>query len=75
VTKIVLVPDLFACCFGQPPQLQHTAIIICPPGKSVSYFPEEINVIGELKVAEVRDEGYVTHIFEVKAGSIRPAAK
>lgn len=75
VTKFVLVPDLFACCFGQPPQIQHTAVVVCPPGKAVSYFPEEINVTGELTVGEVRDEGYVTHLFEVKASSIRPVAK
>lgn len=75
VTKFVLVADLFACCFGQPPQLQHTAVVLCPPGKAVQYYPEEINVTGELTVAEVRDEGYVTHIFELKATSIRPVPK
>ena len=75
VSKFVLVPDLFACCFGQPPQLQHTAVVVCPPGKAVSYFADEITVTGELTVAEVRDEGYVMHLFEVKAASIRPAAK
>lgn len=75
VTKFVLVADLFSCCFGQPPQLQHTVVVTCPQGKEVQYYPEEINVTGQLTVAEVRDEGYVTHIFEVKASSIRPAAK
>lgn len=75
VTKFVLVADLFACCFGQPPQLQHTAVVLCPEGKSVQYYPEEINVTGEIHVAEVRDEGYVTHIFEIKATSIRPVPK
>lgn len=75
VTQFVLVADLFSCCFGQPPQLQHTAVVICPEGKAVQYYPEEINVTGELNVREVRDEGYVTHIFELKASSIRPAAK
>lgn len=75
VTKFVLVADLFSCCFGQPPQLQHTAVVICPEGKAVQYYPEEINVTGELTVGEVRDEGYVTHIFEVKASSIRPVPK
>jgi hypothetical protein len=75
VTKFVLVADLFSCCFGQPPQLQHTAVVICPEGKAVQYYPEEINVTGELTVAEVRDEGYVTHIFELKASSIRPVPK
>jgi hypothetical protein len=24
ITSFALVPSLFACCFGQPPQVQHT---------------------------------------------------
>ena len=44
VTQFALVPDLFACCFGQPPQVQHTVIANCPPGKAVSYYPDELVV-------------------------------
>lgn len=72
ITKFVLVPDLFACCFGQPPELQHTAIVVCPPGKAVSYFPDKISVQGKLVVDEKREDGFVIAIFEVSASSIRP---
>lgn len=75
ITKFVLVPDLFACCFGQPPQLQHTVVVVCPEGKAVSYFPDRISVQGTLKVGEKREEGYVLSIFEVGASSIRPVVK
>lgn len=75
ISRFVLVPDLFACCFGQPPQLQHTAVVVCPEGKAVSYFPDRIVVQGVLKVGEKREEGYVLSIFEVKATSIRPVVK
>jgi hypothetical protein len=75
ITQFVLVPDLFACCFGQPPQLQHTVVVVCPPGKAVSYFPERISVQGVLKVGEKREEGYVLSIFELGATSIRPVVK
>jgi len=52
ITQFALVPDLFACCFGQPPQLQHTIIANCPKGKAVGYYPEELTVEGTLKVQE-----------------------
>jgi hypothetical protein len=75
ITQFALVPDLFACCFGQPPQLQHTVIVNCPKGKAVSYYPDEITVEGTLKVAEKRDEGFIVSIFEVEVSSVKPSAK
>ena len=75
ISKFVLVPDLFGCCFGQPPQVQHTCVVTCPAGKAVTYFADEINVTGTLKVAERKDEGFITSIFEVTADSIRPSGK
>ncbi len=72
ITRFQLVPDRFACCFGQPPQIQHTSMVSCPAGKSVKYFPDMVWVEGTLKVGEQRDEGFVLAIFEVTANSIRP---
>jgi hypothetical protein len=75
IKQFVLVPDLFACCFGQPPQVQHSIIVACPPGKAVSYFPEQIQVEGKLKVEEKKDDGFIVSIFEVTCTSVKPAAK
>ena len=57
ITKFALVPDLFACCFGQPPQIQHMVVCGTPPGKAVSYSPDEIVVEGKLNVEEKKDDG------------------
>ena len=73
ITQFALVPSLFACCFGQPPQIQHTIVVNCPKGKAVSYCPDEIVVEGDLKVEEKKDDGYVVSIFEVTAHSVKPA--
>lgn len=73
ITQFALVPSLFSCCFGQPPQIQHTIVVNCPKGKAVSYCPDEIVVEGNLKVQEKRDDGYVVSIFEVAAHSVKPA--
>ncbi len=72
VTKFVLVPDLFACCFGQPPELQHTATVVCPPGKGVPYFADEILVTGRLAIEEVRESDFIVSIFTVHVTSVTP---
>jgi hypothetical protein len=75
ITEFALVPSLFACCFGQPPQIQHTLVVHCPKGKAVTYFPDEITVEGILKVEEKKDDGYIVSIFEIDAQSVKPAPK
>ncbi len=75
ITQFALVPSLFACCFGQPPQIQHTIVVNCPKGKAVTYFPDEILVEGKLTVQEKKDDGYVVSLFEVEAGSVKAAPK
>jgi hypothetical protein len=75
IRQFVLVPDLFACCFGQPPQVQHSVIVTCPEGKAVSYFPDQIQVEGKLTVEEKKDDGYIVSIFEIHCTSVKPAPK
>jgi hypothetical protein len=75
ISEFALVPSLFACCFGQPPQIQHTLVVHCPKGKAVSYFGDEISVEGTLKVEEKKDDGYIISVFEINASSVKPAAK
>jgi len=75
ITQFALVPSLMSCCFGQPPQIQHTIVVNCPKGKAVSYYPDEITIEGDLKVAEKRDEGFIVSIFEVQVSSVKPSPK
>jgi hypothetical protein len=73
ISEFALVPSLFACCFGQPPQIQHTIIVHCPKSKAMSYFPDELVVEGTLHVKEVRDSGFIVSIFQMDASSVRAA--
>lgn len=75
ITEFALVPSLFACCFGQPPQIQHTMIVKTPKGKAVSYFPEEIIVEGTLKIEERKEDDVIVSVFEMECLSVKPAAK
>jgi len=75
ITQFALVPSLFSCCFGQPPQIQHTIVADCPKGKAVGYVPDEIVVEGTLNVGEKKDDGYIVSIFELNVSSVKPAPK
>ena len=75
ITKFALVPDLFACCFGQPPQVQHMVVATCPDGKAVGYSPDEVVVEGKLNVEEKKDDGYIISIFEVSVASVKAAPR
>jgi hypothetical protein len=75
ITKFSLVPSLFSCCFGQPPQVQHTITVTCPKGKAVSYSPDQVVVEGTLTVDEKKDDGFVVSLFQVEAASVIAAPK
>jgi hypothetical protein len=75
ITQFALVPSLFACCFGQPPQVQHTLLVKTPKGKAVAYYPDELAVEGTLKVEETKEDGIVVNVFEIECTSVKPAAK
>ena len=75
ISQFALVPSLFSCCFGQPPQIQHTIVVSTPKGKAVTYCPDEIVVEGTLGVKEKKDDGYIVSIFDMEASSVRPAPK
>jgi hypothetical protein len=75
ITQFALVPSLFACCFGQPPQIQHTVVCKAPGGKAVSYYPDELVVEGKLRVDEKKDDGFIVSIFEMDVTSVKPATK
>jgi hypothetical protein len=75
ISKFALVPSLFNCCYGQPPQVQHTIVVTCPKGKAVNYYPDEIIVQGKLTVEVTKDDGYIVSIFSVETSSVKPAPK
>lgn len=75
VTRFSLVPSLFSCCYGRPPQVQHTISVICPKGQSVSFSADQVVVEGKLTVEEKKDDGYVVGIFQVAPTSITAVKK
>jgi hypothetical protein len=73
LTHFALVPSRFACCYGQPPGVQHTVIVTCPTGAPASYNAGLVWVEGKLTVHPARDDGYVVSLFELAATRVAPA--
>ena len=72
LTHFALVPSLFSCCYGQPPSLEHIVTVECANRKSVDYTPQRVAVEGELKVGEVKENGYVVSLFRLTCRSVSP---
>jgi hypothetical protein len=73
VTRFTLVPGLFTCCYGQPPEIQHTVAVRCAPGKPVQYMSRPITVQGKLSVGETKEDGYLVSLFQMTCDSVQPA--
>jgi hypothetical protein len=71
ITSFALVPSLFNCCFGQPPQIEHTVMVTCANGLTIDLTANEVVVEGTLKVGELKDDGYVVSIFNVRATQVK----
>jgi hypothetical protein len=74
ITRFMLVPGLWTCCYGQPPEVQHTVSVECQPGRSLSYMSKPVVVEGKLSVGETQEDGYVVNIFRIVCDLVQPAA-
>jgi len=71
ITEFALVPSLGSCCFGAPPQIQHTILVHCPASAKVGFSGELIVVEGALRVEEKREENYTVSLFEMQAKTVK----
>ncbi len=75
VTDFLLVPSLMNCCFGQPPQIQHTIDCVTADHQPMPYYADQAVIEGTLQVREKKEDGFVTSIFEVTVTDIKPGPK
>ena len=66
IREFTLVPDVYECCFGNPPGVEHTIQVKLPAGKAVMFTYGEISVSGTLRVSEERRDGFVMNLFTVE---------
>jgi hypothetical protein len=75
VTQFDLVPNLYSCCFNQPPGVEHVVRVTCDRGAAIAYSPGVVVVEGTLTVGERREDGVVVSLFEVQANKVVPQGK
>lgn len=74
VTRFMMFNDLMSCCYGTAPKLQQVALVEMPKDKWMAATSERIAVEGTLTVKVIRDDGFVTSMFEIAPTSIKFAA-
>lgn len=65
IKTFTLVADVYECCFGQPPGVEHMINVVLPEGKAVPFTYGEIQVTGTLRIVEERRDGYVINLFTI----------
>jgi hypothetical protein len=74
--EFTLVPDVYECCFGQPPGLEHMIRVTLPEAKAVNFYYGEVEVTGTLRVEEELRDGYVVNLFTIEdVTSVRATGK
>ena len=66
IKQFTLVSDVYECCFGQPPGVEHMINVVLPEGKAVPFTYGEIQVTGTLWITEERRDGYVINLFTIR---------
>lgn len=70
IKEFLLVQSLWACCYGQPPDIHGIVRVVMPKGKTTDYFFDPLKIIGTFKVEATVMDGYCVDIFQLHVESI-----
>lgn len=70
IREFLLVQSLWACCYGQPPDINGIVRVVMKGDKRVDYQFDPIQVQGQFKVEEMREDGYCIDIFQLHADQV-----
>ena len=71
VKSFNLVKNIMMCCFGLAPQLNEMVLCEMAPGLKAQFFVNvPIDVEGVIHVGEVRDNGYLVGIYQMKVEKV-----
>ncbi len=63
IKEFLLVPSLWGCCYGQPPAINHIVAVKMPAGKTAKFYSGPIQVNGQFRVSETKQDGYVVSLY------------
>jgi hypothetical protein len=64
--EYMMFPNLWGCCFGQSPEINHL-LIVKLRGKKIEDFSAPVAVRGILRVGEMRDDGFLICLYHIEA--------
>lgn len=70
MTEWMLVPSLWACCYGTPPDVHGAVRVVMPQGQTLDHSFDPVQVIGTLRVSETRLKGYCMDVFQLEPKTI-----
>jgi hypothetical protein len=70
VKSFVLVPNLWGCCYGQPPAVNHVVLVRMADGVTAKYFDRAIRVHGQFYCGEEKQEGYLVSLYRLDADDV-----
>ena len=71
IRAFTLVYSISNCCFNGPPKVQHFIQATVPPGQTVDYCGDFVDVIGVLHVGVESAEGHVQSVYRVDVEKVR----
>ena len=70
IKEFLLVQSLWACCYGQPPDINGIVRVVMKGDKRVDYQFDPIRVRGTFEVEATLEDGYCIDIFQLHASEV-----
>jgi len=70
IKEFLLVPSLWSCCYGQPPDIHGIVRCVMPKGKKTDYFFDPLKLTGTFKVEATIMDGYCVDIYQLHVDSL-----
>ncbi|MCA8967257.1 MAG: DUF3299 domain-containing protein, partial [Planctomycetes bacterium] len=70
IKEFLLVQSLWACCYGQPPDIHGIVRVVMPKGKTTDYSFDPLKVIGTFQVEATMMDGYCVDIYQLHVESV-----
>ena len=63
--EFLLVESLWACCYGQPPDINGIVRVVMTGDNLADYEINPVRMIGTFEVEEYKEEGWVVDIYQL----------
>ncbi|MCR9247353.1 MAG: DUF3299 domain-containing protein [bacterium] len=70
--EFLLVESLWACCYGQPPDINGLVRCVMPKGKAIDYNFEPMKVVGRFEIEAFELDGYCVDIYQLHVDYAEP---